>query len=271
MKVALIVPRLTSDAEANLDTMERMAGSAASMGAGLIVLPEAVLTGLVNTDDPAHDIPLCQTIPGPATDMLGVLCSRYGCRIAFGLLELSEGRIYDSALLLEPDGRIGLTYRRISPGWHGEEADPGVYCQGVEIPFVRTPFGRMAFLLCGDLFDDETVSRFRGLSADWMLFPFARSFPDGEADQERWDREELPEYAARVALAKTPALMVNYITDDSLPDDRSFGGAFVISRAGEVLASHPLGLEGKLLVELEITPDNRVQVTRPSRERTRHV
>jgi predicted amidohydrolase len=262
MKAALIVPRLAADAAANLATIERMGERAVSSGAELIVLPEAVLTGLVNRDDPSFDLALCQTIPGPATDRLGAFCSRHRCRLAFGMLERRKTCLYDSAVLLEPDGTIGLTYRRISPQWHGEDADPGVYCQGTDLPVRPTPSGRMAFLLCGDLFDDDTVSRFRALSADWMLFPFARGFPDGEADQDRWDREELPEYARRVASAKTPALMVNYLTDSSLPDDRSFGGAFVISRDGEILARHPLGDEGMLLVELKKTSDDRVRATR---------
>ncbi len=78
-----------------------------------------------------------------------------------------------------------------------------------------------------------------------------RVFADGTADQARWDRDELPRYAERVEMARTPAFMVNYLTDDSLPGDHSFGGAFVISAKGEVLASLPLGEDGILIVEME--------------------
>ena len=90
-------------------------------------------------------------------------------------------------------------------------------------------------------------SRFRALRPDWLLLPFARCFPDGTADQVRWDTEELPQYAQRVKLAQTPALMVNYIGDSSLPDDNSFGGAFFISAEGEVRARLPLGVEDSLV------------------------
>ena len=246
----MIVPRLTADVAKNLATIERMGADAVSSGADLLLFPEAVLTGLINDDDPAHDIQLAQTVPGPATDRLGAFCLRHGCWLAFGMLEREGTRIYDSAVLLTPDGAIGLKYRRNQPQWHGMNADPGVYCQGTDIEATRTPFGTMAFLLCGDLFDDGIVSRFRHLAADWLLFPFARGSPHGQAHQARWDAEELPEYAQRVAMARTPALMVNYLVDASLPDDDSFGGAFLISAKGQVLARHPLGVEGMLLVDM---------------------
>jgi hypothetical protein len=95
------------------------------------------------------------------------------------------------------------------------------------------------------------MSRFLELDADWLLFPFARCFSDGAVDQNRWDTQELPEYVQRVKMAQTPALMVNYLADNRLHDDNSFGGAFLVSAKGEVLASHPLGKEGMLIVELK--------------------
>ena len=84
-----------------------------------------------------------------------------------------------------------------------------------------------------------------------MLFPFARCFSDGTADQTRWDEEELPEYTQRIRMTGTPAFMANYLSDGVLPDGNSFGGAFVVSADGKVLASHPLGEAGILTVEME--------------------
>lgn len=249
MKAALVVPRLFPDVAVNLGTMERMAAEAVMGGAELILFPEAVLTGLINNDDPGHDTLLGQTIPGPASDRLGTFCARHGVWLGFGLIERQGGRLYDSAVLLRPDGSIALKYRRNQPQWHGKNADPNVYCEGSEIGAARTPFGTVAFLLCGDLFDDQIVLRFRSLGADWLLFPFARDLTDGTADQARWDREELPEYLRRIQMAQTPALMVNYLADGSLGGDHSIGGAYFVSAQGEVLARQPLGVEGSLVLD----------------------
>lgn len=73
-KAALIVPRLTADANVNLVTILRMATDAVRSGVSLILLPEAALTGLINNDDPMHDLPLGQEIPGPVTEILGNFC-----------------------------------------------------------------------------------------------------------------------------------------------------------------------------------------------------
>ena len=82
----------------------------------------------------------------------------------------------------------------------------------------------MAFLICGDLFDDAVVSQLRDLQPDWMLFPFARCFSGGACDQKRWDTEELPEYLNRVRMVGVPSLMVNYLGGASLTGDNTFGG-----------------------------------------------
>jgi len=253
-KATLVVPGVTADRAANVDTIERLAGRAVSAGADLVLLPEAVLTGLANNDDPSRDLPLGEPMPGPATEHFGTFCARHDVWLGLGLLERERDTLYDSAVLLGPDGAVHLHYRRMQPQWHGRQADPAVYREGTELTSAVTPFGGVGFLVCGDLFDDDIAARFGSLQADWMLFPLARCFSDGSLCQTRWDREELPEYAGRVQMTGTPALMVNYLADSSLGGDNSFGGAWVISAAGEVLAQHPLGEEGVLVVDLHGWP-----------------
>jgi len=250
MRVALVVNRVQPDINANLAAILHMAHGAVDRGAELILFSEAALTGLVNNDDPSHDLPLGQPIPGPITDGLSELCSQREVWLAIGLLERDGNRLYDSALLLTPDGEIGLKYWRITPGWHGRSADPFVYGQGTSLPTAETPLGRVAFLICGDLFADELVQRMHCPAPDWLLFPFAREFDDGSWSQERWDREELPEYARRIRMVGTTTLMVNYLAGEELPDDRSFGGALVVSGDGTVVHSFPLGRAGTLIIDL---------------------
>mgnify|MGYP001394989757 FL=1 len=251
MKAALLVPRITADRTANLDRVEQMTVDAATSGAELVLLPEAVLTGLINNDDRAHDLPLGQSVPGPATERLGAVACLNGLWIGFGLIERDGDCLYDSAVLIAPDGSVALRYRRNQPHWHGVAADPAIYRHGTSIEVARTPIGNVGFLICGDLFDDALVVRFRALRPDLLLFPFARCFPDGSADQARWDAEEMPEYARQVASVGAPALMTNYIGDPDIEECPSFGGAFAVSAGGEVVASLPLGVEGILLVDLD--------------------
>jgi len=207
----------------------------------LILFPEAALTGLANNDDPVHDLPLGEPIPGEFTYTLGCLARRYGVYIGIGLLEREEDHLFDTAILIDPAGEIILRYRRISPGWHGDNADPVVYRSGDGVSKVTTGFGSFAFLICGDLFTDELCDSVSNLRPDWLLFPFARSFEDGKIDKKRWHREEKWAYVERVQGIGVPTFMVN-----SLDDDGTFGGAMVVAASGRVVTELDIGEEGVL-------------------------
>ena len=250
MKAALIVHRVVHDVEANLRTILRGVDHASTAGADLVLFAEAALTGLVNNDHPTHDLALGVEVPGRVTRQLADAAVTHEIWLGLGLLEREGTRLYDTALLISPLAQLGLRYRRMQPQWHGSRADPSVYRQGTELPVLRTPLGTLAFLICGDLFDDPIVERFRALRPDWALYPLARCFSDGAVDERRWEAEELPDYVQRVRRTGTTALMVNYLAERDLQGG-AFGGAWVVRPDGKVLASLPLGEEGMLLVDLE--------------------
>jgi len=245
MKAALIVHHVVHNSEANLRTILREVHLASTAGADLVLYSEAALTGLVNNDHPRHDLALGVEVPGRVTRQLASAAAAHGVWLGLGLLEREGTRLYDTALLTTPAGQLGLRYRRRQPQWHGPRADPSVYQGGAELRVLRTPLGTLAFLICGDLFADPIVERFRALRPDWLLYPLARCFPDGAVDQRHWEEEELSDYVERVQRAGTTALMVNYLAERDL-----LGGAWVVHPDGKVLASLPLGEEGMLLADL---------------------
>ncbi len=254
MKAALAINCVRSSS--NLQNVMAMASVAARAGAELILFPEAALTGLKNNDDPEHDLPLGQPIPGPATEALVEIATAYGVWIALGLLEQEGDHLYDSAVLVTPEGEIGLKYRRNHPGWHGRQADPQIYREGTEIPVAKTPLGSIAFLICGDIFDDEIVARVRALKPDWLLFPFARGFEACASAQKQWDAETRAEYVERASATGATTLMVNYLAGEGLDGDTSFGGAMVVGSDGEVLAEYPLERQGLIYVDLPDATEN---------------
>jgi len=248
-RVACAANMVTADVAANLRRIEDMASDAAARGAKLVLYPETALTGLINTDNPAHDLPLGQTIPGPLTSRLAALARDLGLYLGLGLFEREGERLYDSAVLLGPEGDLALRHRRIHPGWTGPNADRDVYALGDDVPLALTALGSFAFLICGDMWDDSVVARCREHRPDYILYPFARCFPDGAWDQERWDREERAEYVRRAASTGATVLMVNYLAAPEL-EGGAFGGAMIVSPAGELIAELPLGREGLLVAEV---------------------
>ncbi len=249
MRAALAVPRLVRDAGANCRKVIAMIGQAAAQRAELALFPEAVLTGLVNNDDPGHDLPLGQEVLGAMIGRIAAAAAEQKIHVCLGLLERDGERLYDSALLIDDRGSTALHYRRISLGWHGFKPHAATHSYGVSVPHADTRFGRVVTLICGDLFDDDIMAAARAARPDLLLFPFARSFDDGSIDQQRWDSDEIPDYAGRVGLLGASALMVNYLGTPAL-GDHSFGGAMVVSGDGRLLAHLPLGREGLLVAEV---------------------
>ncbi len=248
MKAALAVNRVVADIDANLATILNMANEAADNQADLVVFAEAALTGLINNDDPFHDLPLGQSIPGPITDVLSELAHKRHVYVAIGILERVGRTLYDSAVLLTPSGEIGLKYQRIQPQWHSRSADPSVYRQGKELRKAETSFGSFSFLICGDLWDDELIRRARDLQPDWLLYPFLNNVVG-----ERWEKEIKPSYAERAKLTGATTLMTSYIADLPPMDmdlGGAVGGAMVVLGDGTVVQSFPLGRTGILLVDL---------------------
>lgn len=87
MKCALVVNRVSSDTETNLADVTALTHQAADSGADLVLFPEAAITGLINNDDPAHDLPLGQPIPGAVTDRLARLAAEGRICLGIGILE----------------------------------------------------------------------------------------------------------------------------------------------------------------------------------------
>jgi N-carbamoylputrescine amidase len=250
VKAALVVHGLLPTVDENVDAVCAALGDAAEGGADLVVFPETALTGIDIRNEAEHDLTMGLAIPGPETDRIAKSVRRHGVLAAVGTLERAGSALYDSALLLGPDGETLLHYRRVDPGWRYPTSDPAVYREGTEVLAAETDLGRIAILLCGDLFNDEVVDRLRAADPDLLLFPYARCH-DGERGTLDWWREEgEAEYLERAALTGATVLAANLHepgADDPCP---AYGGAFVVGAGGRLLARRPPGPPGLLVVDL---------------------
>lgn len=250
MRIGLAVTKVTRNTGRNLHAMLEFIDEAARNEADLVLFGEAAPTGLISNDDPCHDTAIAEPVPGgPTMNTLAQAAINAGIYVGTGILEKDGKCLYDTAVLINPEGRVILKYRRISPGWHGPNIDLSVYGHGESIPRVETPLGSFAFLICGDLFDYGLVEKVTALDVDWLLFPFARCFNDGSYDQKRWDEEERAEYAEYAAKTGAVCLMVNYLSEKEL-DGGSFGGGMIVGRDGSILAEIPLGKPGLHLFDV---------------------
>lgn len=244
MKVALVVNKIGQDIEINIENIIAYINEAADKGADLILFPETAVTGIINNDNPEHDIKLGMSIPSKTIDLFCETAKKRKINVAIGIFELENGSLYDTAIFINRGGEIGLKYRRMSKGWHSPKSDMNFYKEGSEVGSYESDIGKVCFLICGDLYDQHFLEEVKRIKPDYFLYPYARCFYEGNIDNEKWEKEEMDDYINKIKETGATALMTNYL------DEHYFGGAFVVTPEGKRLGSLGLGKEGILLVEV---------------------
>ncbi len=237
MRLALIPLRtLPRQWEANFKEVQRRLEEALRHHPHLVCFPECTLTGYLYEEQDVQRF--AEPIPGPTTERMAVLARRSGVSLAFGMLEATPAGVYDSALLVDANGHILLHHRKI-------EEQPPFQC-GRAVSSARTPFGHLALLICGDLFNPEVIAQLPS-NLDLLLVPMARSFDGRSPDPQRWLGEERAAYLQAAQASGVTTALVNALEVEG--EERSFGGALVVGPQGEVLAEAPHGSDSLLVWE----------------------
>jgi predicted amidohydrolase len=145
------------DVRKNLQTALQLTFEAATKGASVIVLPELCMGGST-LDGPAEAMLCAQTRDGYQTQAMGTIADAYNCHIAFGYVELMDGKLYNSACIVGPGGAITNVQKRNLWGRDNMWAQPSEN----QSPLVITRSGRLGALICRDAMNKYRESyRFR--------------------------------------------------------------------------------------------------------------
>ncbi len=221
----------------NLRHLETVLATIADSRPDLIVLPECTLTGYVYEEDDLSQF--AEPIPGQTVSAFAKLARQYQVSICFGMVERDGTQVYDSGVLLDREGQIVLAQRKLS------EKPP--FQNGERVNVAMTELGKVAMLICGDLFHAEAVAQLPS-DLDWVLVPMARAFAGQSPDQHRWESKERAEYLKAVKAIGHTTFLVNAL-DEGI-EEPSFGGALIVNGDGEILAESPHGSDEVLLYEL---------------------
>lgn len=138
-------PRV-GEREGNLERSVALIRRAAEEGARLVVLPELASSGYVfETREEAFA--LAEPVPGgSACAAWGELAAAHGLWIVAGIAERADERLFNSAVLIGPEGHVG-TFRKMHL-WNEENLffEPG----DLGFPVFHTPIGRIGMLICYD-------------------------------------------------------------------------------------------------------------------------
>lgn len=228
------------DKEKNLAKLTDLVVQAAGQGAKLIVLPEMCATGYY-FDSMEQAAEMAEPIEnGQTVRWLENLARELDCYLVAGLPESDGKRLYNSAVLVGPEGLIGR-HRKM----HHYVPDSTWAKTGDEpVRVFDTPIGAIGIQICMDISYPEGPRLSRLMGAQVLCSPM------------NWYEATIP---SGIWLTRAKENGMYVIASNRHGKEKGFefcGGSGIIDPEGKVVACHPYG-DGIALAEidLEMQPD----------------
>lgn len=167
-QVAPVPGPLTADTiKSNVDNCVAMVERCVeATGAELVVLPETATTGFSPAVTAGELWELMDAVPGEVTLPLQRVASRLGVHLVVGTYERGDppGTVYNTALLVGPNGDVLGTYRKTHLFAGESVAHGGWVTPGDAATVVRTELGSIGLIICfdGDYPELARVNAIRG-------------------------------------------------------------------------------------------------------------
>jgi predicted amidohydrolase len=246
--IATASMHVVHDKNKNLEKYDDFIARAAAAGARLLVLPEQSLQGYMwgvsHSIEPAEyrfHHAHAETIPGESTKRLALLAKRHKMYILFGMTETANYDVlYNSAVLVGPDGTLGV-FRKV----HGPGDELHIYKQGDEWPVFETAIGRIGALICYDAIFPESARELALGGAEIICMPTAvprlTNYPDRYRSIDDIGQDLLRErYFAMTILRAVENqrwfVSSNQTGSDDMSDLQYCGHSRIVAPTGEVLA-----------------------------------
>lgn len=262
LRVACVQMNTRADVAANVAAATALVEEAAAAGARFVALPETWAYKGRGAGIRAHAEPL----DGPSTTALAQLAARHGVFVLAGShYELpspaaaADGRVYNTSVLLGPDGGVRAVYRKlhlfdaVSGGTPYRESDdllPGDTLVTADVDGVT-----VGLTICYDLRFPELYRTLALRGAEVLLVPAAFTAFTGAAHWEVLLRARAIENGCFVVAPDQ--------VGEHLPGRTCFGRSMIVDPWGAKLAEIETGV-GVCLADLDMTRLDEVRAQLPS-------
>ena len=149
-------------AQSEICSLVRQAGED---GADLIVCPEMATTGYL-WESPAHLLPYAEPAKGETFHLLSELAEKYETWIICGFPEASENKLFNSAWVIQPNGKLVCCYRKILL----YDSDYSWSKSGQTRYLISSDLGTIFPAICMDLNDNNLLQALWKSNPDILAF-----------------------------------------------------------------------------------------------------
>lgn len=239
-----------SQVAANMERALSAIAEAASRQCQLVVLPECLDVGWTH---PSARV-LAEEIPGPRTQWLCEAAAAHGIAVVAGLTERDREQIYNAAVLIDPNGRLLLKYRKINELNIAHD----LYAIGDRLSVAHTDLGTLGVNICADNFPNSLdLGRALGrMGAQLLLSPSAWAVPADHDNRAQpygalW-REAYAELSRSFQMPIVGVSSVGELTAGPWAGKRCIGCSLIIDKQGQAVMMGPYGEPALLVAELEL-------------------
>ncbi len=270
LKIALAQHAACDDPAATRAGLRQAALQAGAQGCRLLVLQELHNHHyFCQQQDPAC-FALAEPVPGPTTEFLGALAAETGLVIIGSVFEQAlPGLYYNTAVVLERDGRLAGSYRKMhipdDPGYQEK-----YYFAPGDRGFapIRTSLGRLGVLVCWDQWFPEAARLMALAGAELLIYPTAIGWEPGDPEAERQRQLDawITIQRSHAIANAVPVLCCNRTGTERLQADRVirfWGNSFVTDSFGSLVAQAPADEEQLLVCSLDMAATQQTRHTWP--------
>lgn len=181
---------IDNDRAGNLLRIEKAMIEAKAKQADIIVFPESAILGWINP----HAHQRAKSIPGEDSEILCQLARQNKIYVCIGIDEKEGSQLFDSAILIDDEGKILLKHRKINV--LPDLMTPS-YSKGSGIQTVKTKFGNIGILICADSFQLDLLDEMASKSPDLMMIPYGWAAPETKWPQHGKELEKVVQNVAK--------------------------------------------------------------------------
>jgi len=240
----------------NLDKAVSRIAEAAAKGARIVALQELFGSRYFCQVNDKKFFSLAEPVPGPTTEILCKAAKANGVVVVGSLFEREGDRYYNTAFVIDDDGRYLGKYRKVhipdDPENHYSELfyfKPG----DLGYPVFETKFGKVGVQVCWDQWFPEGARSLALQGAEIIFYPTAIGWPVKQREQEIGRAEFDAWVTVQRGHAISNTAFVAAINRTGLEGHLQFwGGSFVADPLGRVLGQASHDQEETLIVSCSL-------------------
>lgn len=257
--IGLIQTTASEDRDLNLKKAIGMIKEAAKKGAKIVCLPELYRTRYFPQWDQMDASYLAETIPGESTDAFSILAREHEIVIVVPVYEKTEGDYYNSAAVIDIDGSLLETYRKIHIPHDPLFYEQNYFSPGDEIRIYDTRYAKFAVLICFDQWFPEPARVAALGGAQIIFYPTAigNIIAQRESAEDDWhDAWETVQRGHAISNSVCVAAVNRVGREEGLC---FWGSSFVADSFGNIVAKASQDREEVLLADLDLAKNRAIR------------